>query len=86
MPLRGLIGLRHPQAPAGLARDRQSVRQQRSDRAASPRSSRTFALFHAGMADRAGNVFVGRDRELATMAHCLGAHHRDGGERFTTAI
>jgi len=27
------------------------------------------ALFHAGMADRAGNVFVGRDRELATMAH-----------------
>src|SRR5213078_252975 len=28
-----------------------------------------FALFHAGMADRAGNVFVGRDRELATMAH-----------------
>src|SRR5438552_4980682 len=28
-----------------------------------------FALFHAGMADRAGNVFVGRDRELLTMAH-----------------
>src|ERR1043165_1014761 len=28
-----------------------------------------FALFHAGMADRFGNVFVGRDRELATMAH-----------------
>src|SRR5881227_2307755 len=28
-----------------------------------------FALFHAGMADRAGNVFIGRDRELATMAH-----------------
>ncbi len=28
-----------------------------------------FALFHAAMADRAGNVFVGRDRELATMAH-----------------
>src|SRR6266705_3880218 len=27
------------------------------------------ALFHAGMADRAGNVFIGRDRELATMAH-----------------
>src|ERR1043165_7148633 len=27
------------------------------------------ALFHASMADRAGNVFVGRDRELATMAH-----------------
>src|SRR5437762_999698 len=28
-----------------------------------------FALFHAGMADHAGNVFIGRDRELATMAH-----------------
>jgi glutaconate CoA-transferase, subunit A len=27
------------------------------------------ALFHAAMADRAGNVFVGRDRELLTMAH-----------------
>src|ERR1041384_2106002 len=26
------------------------------------------ALFHAAMADRAGNVFVGRDRELLTMA------------------
>jgi glutaconate CoA-transferase, subunit A len=28
-----------------------------------------FALFHAGIADRFGNVFVGRDRELLTMAH-----------------
>src|SRR6266508_632795 len=28
-----------------------------------------FALFHAGMADRAGNVLIGRDRELSTMAH-----------------
>src|SRR5882757_5388294 len=27
------------------------------------------ALFHAPMADRAGNVFIGRQRELATMAH-----------------
>src|SRR5437868_11816035 len=27
------------------------------------------ALFHAGMADRLGNVFIGRDRELSTMAH-----------------
>jgi glutaconate CoA-transferase subunit A len=27
------------------------------------------ALFHAAFADRAGNVFIGRDRELATMAH-----------------
>src|SRR6187401_946031 len=28
-----------------------------------------FALFHAGMADRAGNVFFGRDREALMMAH-----------------
>ena len=28
-----------------------------------------FALFHAAFADRAGNVFIGRDRELMTMAH-----------------
>jgi len=27
------------------------------------------ALFHAPMADRAGNVFIGRDREALTMAH-----------------
>jgi glutaconate CoA-transferase subunit A len=27
------------------------------------------ALFHAAMADRAGNVWIGRQRELATMAH-----------------
>ena len=27
------------------------------------------ALFHAAMADRDGNVWIGRERELATMAH-----------------
>ncbi len=27
------------------------------------------ALFHAPLADRAGNLWIGRDRELATMAH-----------------
>jgi glutaconate CoA-transferase subunit A len=27
------------------------------------------ALFHAAMADRAGNVWIGRQRDLATMAH-----------------
>jgi glutaconate CoA-transferase subunit A len=31
-----------------------------------------FALFHAPIADRAGNVFIGRDRELMTMAHASG--------------
>jgi glutaconate CoA-transferase, subunit A len=28
-----------------------------------------FALFHAPLADRAGNVFIGTQRELVTMAH-----------------
>ncbi|HTT40594.1 MAG TPA: CoA transferase [Burkholderiales bacterium] len=32
-----------------------------------------FALFHAPLADRYGNVFIGRSRELMTMAH---AAHR----------
>jgi glutaconate CoA-transferase subunit A len=32
-----------------------------------------FALFHAPLADRSGNVFIGRWRELLTMAH---AAHR----------
>ena len=32
-----------------------------------------FALFHASLADRFGNVFVGRERELLIMAH---AAHR----------
>src|SRR5580700_9029356 len=31
-----------------------------------------FALFHAPLADRAGNVWIGRRRELATMAHAAG--------------
>jgi glutaconate CoA-transferase subunit A len=30
------------------------------------------ALIHAPMADRAGNVWIGRQRELATMAHASG--------------
>jgi glutaconate CoA-transferase subunit A len=31
-----------------------------------------FALFHTPLADRHGNVFVGRQRELMTMAHAAG--------------
>jgi glutaconate CoA-transferase, subunit A len=34
-----------------------------------PALSPDIALFHAVMADRDGNVYVGRRRELATMAH-----------------
>lgn len=42
-----------------------------------------FALFHAPLADRFGNVFVGRQRELMTMAH---AAHRTlvSAERITS--
>jgi glutaconate CoA-transferase subunit A len=34
-----------------------------------PALSPDFALFHAVMADREGNVYVGRRHELATIAH-----------------
>jgi glutaconate CoA-transferase subunit A len=34
-----------------------------------PAISPDVALFHAPMADREGNIWVGRDRELAMMAH-----------------
>ncbi len=34
-----------------------------------PALSPDIALFHAAMADRDGNVYVGRRHELATMAH-----------------
>ncbi len=33
------------------------------------RSKPDIALFHAPLADRAGNVWIGRRRELVTMAH-----------------
>ena len=36
------------------------------------RSSPDVALFHAPLADRDGNVWVGRQRELVTMAHARG--------------
>ncbi len=34
-----------------------------------PAISPDVALFHAPLADREGNIWIGRDRELATMAH-----------------
>ena len=43
------------------------------------------ALFHAPLADREGNVWIGRDRELATMAHAA-AKTVVTVEKFTTAI
>ena len=37
-----------------------------------PALSPDIAVFHASMADRDGNVYVGRRQELATMAHAAG--------------
>ena len=44
------------------------------------------ALFHAPMADRDGNVWIGRQRELVDHGACGGEDHRHGGEDCTTAI
>ncbi|HUF87842.1 MAG TPA: CoA synthetase [Thermohalobaculum sp.] len=69
MPLRGVIGsdiLRHRpdwqviDSPFGNAPDPVLVL---------PAVKLDAALFHAPYADRDGNVFIGRRRELATMAH-----------------
>jgi glutaconate CoA-transferase subunit A len=73
MPLRGILGsdiLRHrpdwrvidnPFAE-GAARDGDPI-------VLLPAIRPDVALIHAPMADRAGNVWIGRQRELATMAH-----------------
>ena len=42
------------------------------------------ALFHAPLADRAGNVWVGTQRELVTMAHAAGKRS-SRSKRCTTA-
>ena len=69
MPLRGVIGsdiLRHRpdwrviESPFGNTPD---------PVLALPAVKLDVALFHAPYADRDGNVFIGRRRELATMAH-----------------
>ena len=38
------------------------------------------ALFHAPLADRDGNVWIGRQRELVTMAHAAAEDRGDGRE------
>ena len=71
--------LRHPGAPAGLARDRQSVRQQRSDRAA----ARDQAGFCAVPCRHGGPLRQCVHRPRPRIAHdgaCRRAHHRDRGE------
>jgi glutaconate CoA-transferase subunit A len=69
MPLRGLIGtdiLAHRRdwkvVPNPFAIDEDPI-------VLLPAISPDVALFHAPMADREGNVWIGRRRELATMAH-----------------
>ena len=68
MPLRGLIG-------SDLVRHRADWRiienpfGERDPIALLPAISPDVALFHAALADRAGNVWIGRHRELMVMAH-----------------
>jgi glutaconate CoA-transferase subunit A len=61
MPLRGITG-------SDLMKLRPEWKAQ-GDLALIPAISPDFALFHARWADEAGNVWVGRRRELATIAH-----------------
>ena len=71
--------LGHPGAPAGLARDRQSVRQQRSDRAAARDQAgrRAVPCRHGGPLRQC----VHRPRpRAADHGACGGAHHRDRGK------
>jgi glutaconate CoA-transferase subunit A len=71
IPLRGLIG-------SDLMRHRSDWKVidnpfEKSDPiAAIPAIRPDVSLFHAPLADRFGNVFVGRHRELITMAHASG--------------
>ncbi|MBM3490249.1 MAG: CoA synthetase [Alphaproteobacteria bacterium] len=68
MPLRGLIG-------SDLVRHRPDWRQidnpfgQDDPIVLLPACRPDISLFHAALADRQGNVWVGRDRECMTMAH-----------------
>lgn len=72
MPLRGLIG-------SDLLRHRPDWRiidnpfGENDPIVLLPAIKPDVALFHAPMADRAGNVWIGRQRELMTMAHA--SHH-----------
>ncbi len=64
--------LGHPEVPRRLEGDRQPVRPricQADPIVLLPAIKPDVALFHAPMADRHGNVWIGRIRELATMAH-----------------
>ena len=68
MPLRGLIGSDVLKYRDDWKVIDNPVRQSRSDRAAAGDQAGRRAAARA-MADRFGNVWIGRQRELATMAH-----------------
>jgi glutaconate CoA-transferase subunit A len=71
MPLRGLIGsdvLAH--RPDWKVVDNPFGQDAQADPIVLlPALKPDVALFHAPLGDRAGNVFIGREREFATMAH-----------------
>ena len=78
--------LRHSEAPAGLARDRQSVRQRRSDRAAAGDQAGRRAVPCADGGPRRQCVRSGATASCSTMAHAAAQHHRRPWRRSTTAI
>ena len=70
MPLRGVLGSDLLEAPPRLARAcRTRSAKRRTISCCCPALQPDVAAFHAVMADEAGNVWVGRRRELATIAH-----------------
>ncbi len=68
MPLRGLIGS-DLLAARGDWKVIDNPFAERDPIVLLPAIRPDVSLFHAPLADRAGNVFIGRQRELATMAH-----------------
>lgn len=72
MPLRGVLG----SDLVGLRPDWKVIQNPLADNdpiILAPAISPDVALFHARWADRAGNVWLGRRRELATIAHAAKA-------------
>jgi glutaconate CoA-transferase subunit A len=69
IPLRGLDRHRYIALSQGLEGNRQSSSLQAIQSCALPAIRPDVALFHARCADREGNVFIGREREVLLMAH-----------------
>jgi glutaconate CoA-transferase subunit A len=72
MPLRGLLGsdvLKHRPDWKVIDNPFQDSSNQSDPIVLLPAIRPDIALFHAPMADREGNVWIGRQRDLATMAH-----------------